>query len=149
MDLVNRANLSSSYVLAIESPDLLKKVEAYEKALISVVEGHRSLVGMAFAVNGEASTIEIYAASGLFLKLWPKLIRSAALEALTKKAPAGSPKASRPSDIVNLLNEAGKAEGRAESLPNNTRLKVYDGKTAALFDTEKDGELLHRQVIKK
>lgn len=143
------STLSASYVLTIEDPEVRKKVAQYVNTLLDVVKSRSDLVGMAFAVNGEPDTIEIYAASGLFLKLWPKLLRSAAIEALTRKAPTESVKSSQVSDIASLLDESGKVEGRTETLPGSIRVKVYDGKTSALFDTEKDGELLHRQVIKK
>jgi len=136
-----------SYVLAAEDPKVKEKTEEYVKALAGAVEGKDELVGMAFAVNGEANTAEIYATTSLFLKLWPKLLRGAAVEAFAKKPEKPVEKVAAAADIAALLSEAGKGEGRVQALSGEIRMKVYTGKKVSLFDTEKSGELLHRQVI--
>jgi hypothetical protein len=138
-----------SYVLAAEDPKVKERTEEYVKALVGAVEAKEELVGMAFAVNGEANTAEIYATTSLFLKLWPKLLRSASVEAFAKKSEKPVEKTASASDIAALLSEAGKGEGRVQALSGEIRMKAYTGKKVTLFDTEKSGELLHRQVIQR
>lgn len=141
--------VQDSFVLAAEDPKVKEKTEAYVKALAAAVEGKDDLVGMAFAVNGEANTVEIYATTALFRKLWPKLLRGAAVEAFAKKPEKPVEKTAAAADILALLNEGGQGEGHAQALSNEIRMKSYVGKTVSLFDTEKDGALFHRQVIKR
>lgn len=139
--------IQDSYVLAAEDPKVKEKTEEYVKVLAGAVDGKEDLVGMAFAVNGEANTVEIYATTGLFLKLWPKLLRSAAVEAFAKKPEKAVEKLATAADMGALLSEAGQGEGRVQTLSGEIRMKAYTGKKVSLFDTEKSGELLHRQVI--
>jgi hypothetical protein len=141
--------VQESYVLAIEDPKVRESTEAYVRALQGAVEGKRDLVGMAYAINGEPNSAEIYATSSLFLKLWPKLLRGAAVEALAKKPPAPGAKAAAPPDIAAFLGEAGRQEGRLRTLSEEIRVRAYAGETVSLFDTERDGRLLHRQVIRR
>jgi len=141
--------VQDSYVLAAEDPKVKEKTEAYVRALVGAVEGKEDLVGMAFAINGEPNAAEIYATTSLFLKLWPKLLRGAAVEAFAKKPEKPVARAVAASDIDALLSEAGKEEGRRRSLSGEIAMKAYSGKTVSLFDTEKEGKLLHRQVIRK
>ncbi len=141
--------LQRSFVLAAEDPEVQKKASDYANALGRIVEGKEDAVGMAFAVNGELSTVEIYATSGLFLKLWPKLLKGSALEALAKKAHKPAPREASAAEVAALLDLAARGEGRMRTLPGEMLLKAYSTEGAALFDTEKEGSLLHRQVIKK
>ena len=42
-------------------------------------------MGYAFAVNGKLSTADIYPSNRLFRKMWPKLIKTAAAEAIAAR----------------------------------------------------------------
>lgn len=141
--------LQDSYVLAAEDPQVQKKAGEYVKALEGVTRDREELVGMAYAVNGETNTAEIYASSGLFLKLWPKLLKGAALEALSKKPEKPAAKSVGADQIAAFLADSAKGEGRQRALPGDMQAKIYQGKDAVLFDTEIKGEILHRQIIRK
>jgi hypothetical protein len=142
-------SVGSSYVLATETPDLQKKIAEYVEALRDAVKGKHHLVGMAFAVNGEPDTIDLYGSPRLFLKLWPKLLRGAALEAITKKESGGAVKSVPSNAFGQLLEGAEHGERREKSLAGDLREVVTDGSRAVVFDSVKKGTLLHRQVIAK
>jgi hypothetical protein len=80
---VNAPESPSSLQLALENKKVQEKIEAYEKALAKAAEGS-DVIGVAFTVNGELSGAEVYASSALLKRLWPKLLRSAATEALAE-----------------------------------------------------------------
>jgi hypothetical protein len=71
----------SSLQLTLENKKVQEKLEAYEKALAKAIEG-KDVIGVAFAVNGQLSGAEVYASSALLARLWPKLLKAAATEAL-------------------------------------------------------------------
>ena len=112
------------------------------------MDGKKDAVGIAYAVGGELSTIEIYSSPGLFRKLWPKLLKGCAIEAMTEK---GKESKERPTvaQVKALLEQASTQEGTVEKRSDEISVKVYEGKGVVLFDTEKAGKLLHRQVIKR
>ena len=139
---------ATSIVTALENPAVQKKVAEYEKALAEIIRDRHDIVGMAFAINGEVNTAEIYAGTGLFRKLWPKLLKSCSLEAISKKKDGPFPKVA-PEDIRTLLEEAAGGKLRTETLSGDMRMKVYDGEKSVLFDTQKGGKSLHQQYIRK
>jgi hypothetical protein len=74
----------SSLQLALEDKQLLEKLGAYEKALAGAIEGQADVIGVALAVNGKVEGAELYGSAALFRKLWPKLLTSAATDALAE-----------------------------------------------------------------
>lgn len=141
--------VQDSFVLAAEDPAVKKKVEESVRALIGVVEGRDDLVGMAFAINGEPLGAEIYADPTLFRVLWPKLLKAAALEALEKKADAANSRSASAGDVAALLADSSKGEEKVEPVARDVRMRSRKGASTSCFDTEKDGALLHRQVLKR
>lgn len=79
--VANEASLSSLQ-LALEDKQLNEKLTAYEKDLAGAVEGKNDVIGMALCVNGKVEGAEVYGSAALFQKLWPKLLKSAATDAL-------------------------------------------------------------------
>jgi len=151
VDPVQRANASpsDSYVEAVENPAVAKKVNETVDALTKIIEGSPDAVGAAFCVNGKLQNLEVYSTPGLFRKLWPKLLRASAVEALSKAPAAESPAPPTEQELRTLLADfAGKA-GKAELRPDGPVVRVFDRDKAVLFDTEHKGEVLHRQVLTK
>lgn len=141
--------VQDSFVLAAEDPEVKKRTDATVRALGRAIEGRDDLVGLAFAINGEPLGAEIYADPTLFRVLWPKLLKAAAVEALEKRADAKTGREATRSDIAALLQDASKGEERVEPVAKDVRVRSRKGTSASCFDTEKDGELLHRQVLKR
>ncbi len=137
-----------SYVLAAEAPGVKKKIQDYLDNLAKILEGKKDVVGMAFAINGEINSAEIYADTGLFAKLWPKLLRSCSLEALglSRAKTAGTTTAG---EIREFLKEAALGKERIEKRPGDMRVKVKESKKIVFFESEKGGEMYHRQIIRK
>lgn len=101
----------TSLQLTLENRTLQEKVGDFEKALLPACEGRAGVVGVVFVVNGKVSGAEVYGSCGLFQKAWPKLLRSAAVEALAEKPkdrPAACPSAR---EVEAFLATASKAEG--------------------------------------
>ncbi len=75
---------SSSLELTLENKDVKKHAEKYVRELIDVIKGRKHIVGFTFAINGRFSTAEVYGSEDLFNRLWPKLLRTAAVEAFAE-----------------------------------------------------------------
>jgi hypothetical protein len=74
----------TSYQLTLEDKDLLAKVAKYVDALKKIAEEKGDSIGFVIAINGKVEGAELYGSHALFLKLWPKLINGAAVDALTE-----------------------------------------------------------------
>ena len=81
----------TSLQLALENGGLERAQEDYLKALQPLGEKDDDIVGYVFAVNGKLNSADIYPSNGLFRKMWPKLLRASATEALSERDGAAEP----------------------------------------------------------
>jgi hypothetical protein len=137
----------NSYVEAIEDPAVLKKIADRVTSIHMSAADQAEAVGAAFCVNGKIQSVEIYSNTGLFRKLWPKLLRSAALEALAKESESEPTRTPAETELRALLRYVSGQKGKAEIRPGGQVVRVFEREHAVLFDTEVDGRLLHRQLI--
>lgn len=139
----------NSFVEAVEDPAVAKKVDETVAALARILDGQPDAVGAAFCINGKIQNVEVYSAAGLFRKLWPKLLRAAAVEALAN-APAGEAAAPpAESELRGLLGRFEGEKAREEVRPGGPTVRIVEREHEVLFDTEREGTLLHRQVLTK
>jgi hypothetical protein len=114
----------TSLQLALENGGLERAQSDYVKALQPLGEKDDDIVGYVFALNGKLNSADIYPSNGLFRKMWPKLLRASATEALTEhngsdQQPAAPPIAeatsflTSPRDARSIEKSAG-ADGRIE-----------------------------------
>ena len=141
----------SSMQLTLENSAVRKSTDAYLRTLENLPAGKAGIVGYAFAINGKLNSAEVYASNELFLKLWPKLLRAAAVEAVAESG--GNVRAAAPSAAeveATLL----KGDGAAKTGEVNPRTKVVtrESDRTMLFETQdraaKDA-WVHRSYIAK
>lgn len=82
---VEATESKSSLQLALENPAVLAKVGEYEESLRDELTKRKNVVGVVFVVNGKMTSWDTYGSSAIFQKAWPKLLNSAATEALAEK----------------------------------------------------------------
>jgi hypothetical protein len=82
---INAEESASSLQLALENPAVIAMVSTYENALRNERAKRKNVVGVVIAINGKMTGAEVYGSSALFEKAWPKLLNSAATEALAEK----------------------------------------------------------------
>lgn len=85
------ANASpTSLQLALEDKDLRAKVAAYERDLAALPAAYPDAVGVVIAVNGQVIASDVYGSRQLFQKAWPKLLKSAAVDAVAQMPKDGA-----------------------------------------------------------
>jgi hypothetical protein len=139
----------NSYVEAVEDEAVQKKLADRIAALETTPGHHEDIVGVVFCMNGKVQSAEIYAAAGLFRKLWPKLLRSAAVEAISKQKEGEAAPAPSEADVRAMLAAPADAVGKSEVRADGQTVRIYEKEKAVRFDTEEKGKLLHRQVLAK
>jgi hypothetical protein len=133
----------NSYVEAVEDETVQKKLAERIAALEKAPADQKDAVGAVFCMNGKVQSAEIYAAAGLFRKLWPKLLRSAAVEAISREGRRGRPGAlggRRPRCSPIWKTAKGREPDGGQTDSPEERESVHTGA---------DGKLLHRQVLTK
>jgi len=81
---VQSAASASSLQLSLEDKKVQEAAEAYVKQLADVAGKEDDVIGYAFAINGKVNSADVYASHDLFKRLWPKLLKSSAIEAVSE-----------------------------------------------------------------
>jgi hypothetical protein len=74
----------SSLPLTLENDFVRESADDYINALRSIIDSSDDVIGFVFAINGEINSGDTYAMHGLFEKLWPRLLKAAAIEAVAE-----------------------------------------------------------------
>jgi hypothetical protein len=128
----------TSLQLALENGGLARAQAEYVKALQPLGEKDDDILGYVFAVNGKINSADIYPSNGLFRKMWPKLLRASATEALGErnaKAESAPPVAAAtsfletPRDAQSVEKPAG-PDGRIE-MRDSAKTLFMEAKPAA------------------
>jgi hypothetical protein len=135
---VAAARSRTSLQLALENGSLERAQAEYVKALQSSGEQDDDIVGYVFAINGKLNSADIYPSNGLFRKMWPKLLRASATEALGERNGTAQPAPpiaeatsflASPKDAPSIEKSAG-LQGRVEMRESATQL-FMEAKPAA------------------
>ena len=146
------ANASgSSLQLALENSKVTATTEEYVAKLAALTRGKTDVIGYAFAINGEINSADIYVSNHLFNKLWPKMLKAAAVEAVSEStvaaANAPSPK---PAAIEGFLNEAEKGEVKQRTTSGKSKVVTRDSDDSAVYEArDKADAVIHRNYVKK
>jgi hypothetical protein len=138
---------SSSLNEELESSKIQERLKAFKASLAKVVEGRPHAVGLIAAVNGRFTTADVYADPGLFRKLFPRLLESATLEALTMKSEGKTAPADK--QAASFLGEAEKGKTTNEKIREGLEANTTDNPDSVQFDYRWKDESLHRQTLKK
>jgi hypothetical protein len=131
---VKDAKSESSLQLTLEHKKLLEAIEGHIKKLKDAPEGKEDVIGFAVCINGKVNNADVYAANSLFLKLWPKLLKAAAVEAVAEKKDG---KFTEPKEATVLTFLADAEKGKVEDKEINKRLLQHgcENDKSCLFET--------------
>lgn len=133
--IVNSPASASSFQLSLESKPVEDRIAAYLKALEPIIQGQDDAIGYAFAINGKINSADVYASHALFAKLWPKLIKSSAVEAvaeLQKDKPTAEAKAA---DVYQCITDAQKGRASEKSVTPRVQLITRETEQNVVFET--------------
>ena len=145
------ANASgSSLQLALENSKVSATTEEYVAKLAALTRGKSDVIGYAFAINGEINSADIYVSNHLFNKLWPRMLKAAAVEAVSEStATAVNAPAPKPAAIQGFLNEAEKGEVKERTTSGKSKVVTRDSDGNAVYEArDKADNVIHRNYVK-
>lgn len=149
---VNSSVSSSSLELSVEDSKVKDTSAAYINALNGILKKRSDVIGYVFAINGKVNSADVYASSALFAKLWPKLLKSSAVEAIAELNQEAAAKEIATETVHAFLAEAEKPSAAAKEVTPRVRLITREDDKNALYETQdrqqKDG-WVHRNYIRK
>jgi hypothetical protein len=81
---VKSAESDSSLALSLSAKEVQEAADKHVAVLEKIVEGKNDVIGMAFAINGKMVAADVFGSGELFRKVWPKLLRASAVEAVAE-----------------------------------------------------------------
>lgn len=143
---------ASSLELTVENSKVRESIDDYIKALSSIMQNKPDVIGYVFAINGKVNSADIYSSRALFAKLWPKLLKANATEAISELQ-EGSPAAPVTDESIHgFLSDAEKGEETEKAVTSRVRLVTREDAKNVFFETRdraQNGAWIHRNYIKK
>jgi len=143
---------TSSLELSVESPKVKATTAAYLKSLSGILQNKSDVIGYVFAINGKVNSADVYASHALFAKLWPKLIKSSAVEAVAEIQNGLEHKPVTDETVQAFLAESEQASASTKDITRHVRLVTREDDKNAFYETQdrtqNDG-FVHRNYIRK
>lgn len=151
--VVNSPVSSSSLELAVENDKVRESTDNYIKALSTIMENKSDVIGYVFAINGRVNSADIYASHALFTKLWPKLLKANATEAVAElQTDAAPPKPVTSESVQTFFDEAEKGAESQKAVSTRVNLVTKEDNKNVFYETRdraQNGGWVHRNYIKK
>jgi hypothetical protein len=148
---VNSTVSESSLQLAVENNKVQETADGYVTALSGIASRSDDVIGYVFAINGKVNSADIYGSNVLFKKLWPKLLKANAIEAIAELQP-GKFKPASAENVQGFLSDSEKAKGSDKDVNARVNLMTREDEENILFETrdkKENGAWIHRNYIKK
>lgn len=141
----------SSLQLTLENKKVQQTTDEYLQALLKIVEGRNDVVGFVFAINGKINTGDIYASNGLFKKLWPKLLKTSAVEAISELKEGDKISPPTLAEVKAFLASAESGKAVVKEVSPRVKATNKENEKTLLYDTEdKDSKaIVHKNYMMK
>src|SRR5262245_41490701 len=141
---------ASSLALTLEHKKLLEAVQTYVKKLEAAPGKQADVIGYAVAINGKVNNADVYASAELFRKLWPKLLKASAVEAVAEKKDKAKVAQVKAEDVTAFFADAAKGKRTEKKTLRDLKEVQCDAEKNILFETRaKAGTVLRRSYVGK
>src|SRR5205823_10284844 len=96
--------------------------------------GQNDVIGYAFAINGKVNSADVYVSSALFKKLWPRLLKANAIEAIAEQQDSKFEPTTVDS-VKGFLSDAESGDATEKEVTSRVRLVTREDAKNILFET--------------
>ena len=142
----------TSFAMTLEAPAVRKSIDGYLQALKGATDGKSDVIGFAFAIDGKVNSADVYRSHDLFLRLWPKLLRASAVEAVSEYQAGKKIDAVGPEAVTAALRDAESGSATVRQVTDRTQVLVNESPRNILFETRdqaQKGAWIHRNYLSK
>jgi hypothetical protein len=144
----------SSLQLALENEKVQESAAAYVTKLASIVEAKNDVIGYVFAINDKINSADLYYSNGLFMRFWPKLLKTTAIEAVAERPTNDPLKEKRETVSAEAMKAFFASAERGEESTSNvtarTQMIKRESEKALFFETRdlaQKGIWVHRSYL--
>jgi hypothetical protein len=148
---VNAPTSESSLQLSLENKQVVANVEDYMRQLGGAINGKSDVIGYAFAINGKINSADIYVSNALFKKVWTKMLKAAATEAVSESRGVRLAEPVKSDAVKGFIDDAERASATDQAVGSGARLVTREDKDNVMFETrdEKSKAVVHKSYVKK
>jgi len=141
---------ASSLELTLDNKEVKQAVQEYVDALTRLVPGKEAVVGFVSAINGKLNSADVYACPELFRKLWVKLLRACAVEALAEFDETNVFAHPTAASAAAFLQDDDQTKVQEKQIDEHLRVVTRQSKDKIVFETYRTGEkeALHKSYIR-
>jgi ARG/rhodanese/phosphatase superfamily protein len=143
----------SSMQLALENDKVRESSAKYVDELTSLVDEHSDAIGFVFAINNKLNSADVYPSHAMFKQFWPRLLKAAAVEAVTESSPVAAQATNEALSINAVGDFIVAAEKGSESLnevTKRTHMVKRESERGIFFETRDmayGGAWIHRNYL--
>ncbi len=149
---VRAAAAPTSMAMTMRTPVVQKSIDGYLKDLKSAIDGKPDVIGYAFAIDGKVNSADVYSSHDLFTKLWGKLLRASAIEAVSQYDAAKKFAPTTMAAVKAALQDADSGKASARQLTDRTSVLVKETPRNVVFETRDRAQSdawIHRSYLTK
>jgi hypothetical protein len=147
----------SSFQLTLENKNVAVQIEKYIAKFDHLLVKEQNVIGYAAAINGKLACADSYGSSALFAKMWPKLLKSATVEAAAERMAEADVAAPTAEQIRAALAKATDGKKTHTQLGERIHITAVDAHDTVLFETHDlanssaavRDSYLHRNYLRK
>jgi hypothetical protein len=142
----------TSYEMSVSNSVVVKTGNEYVSALSKIVRNKPDVIGYVFAINGHVNSADVYASRPLFLKLWPKLLKASAVEAIAELNEDQAPQPVTNETVHTFLADSERATAKSKDVTRRVKLVTREDDQNIFFETvdaADKGNWVHRNYIRK
>lgn len=140
----------SSLPLTMQNRRVREDSANYARFMEDIVPKKSDVIGIVMIINGKINSADTYGSSELFVKLWPKLLNAAAIEAVAESREDASQNAVTAADIESFFEAVENAPVTEErKVTDRIHMMTRDSKTSVFLETRDRDTVLHRNYLMK
>ena len=149
---VNATDSATSFELSVENTKVKETTAAYINALNGIVQNKADVIGYVFAINGHVNSADVYASHTLFAKLWPKLLKASAVEAIAELDKPAKAEPVAEETVHAFLADSEQPNAKPKDVTSRVRMVTREDDKNAFFETQDRDQKdawVHRNYIRK
>jgi hypothetical protein len=148
---VNSTKSETSLQLSLENKQVRETIDGYVAKLGKIIEGKKDVIGYAFAINGKINSADVYVSNSLFKKLWLKMLKASATEAVANLNERTKAEKVNAADVKTFLSDSEKGKSREETVSKRTKVITREDEKNVVFEAmdEKAKLIVHKSYVKK
>ncbi|HYJ90599.1 MAG TPA: DUF6569 family protein, partial [Pyrinomonadaceae bacterium] len=142
---------ASSLQLSLENKQVAATIDEYIRQLGGAINGKSDVIGYAFAINGRINSADIYVSNALFKKVWTKMLKAAATEAVAEARGVRLAEPAKADAVKVFIADSERAAATEKSVGSGAELITREDKDNVMYEArdEKSKAIIHKSYVKK